>query len=127
MKTKLSTVAVLLAVAQLLVAFGIAMASDAEGWLGGLLFAAMYAAPLLLLARALRSSSRMWHAVARWSALALAVLYTAVVAVNWIGYTTAQAVAAVVLTAPAVVLDVVIFWTSRPQAPAARGLRPAPR
>lgn len=108
---KLWRIAAALAGTQVLVGLAMAAAPDSEGWFGGLAFAAIYAAPMLLMALALRSPRLGWHTAAAWAALAFGAFYTAVVVGNWTGYTNSQAIAAVLLTAPTVALDALIFWS----------------
>ena len=112
MLKRLSSAAMILAAAQMVVALGMLVASNPEGILGGVLFALMYAAPLLLLALALGSAQPGLRTAAGWAALGLSLAYSAVVVGNWSGYSDGQAVIAVTITVPTVVLDLVIFWSA---------------
>ena len=114
-----SWLATMLAAAQLLVAIGLALFPNPEGWPGGIFYAGMYALPLLLIGLALRSPDRRWHLLAGWASLILAIFYCMVVIGNWSGYSSTQVIFAVVITAPTVAIDLLISWTTLLQ-----GLRP---
>jgi hypothetical protein len=109
---RLSRIAVAVAAAQAVVAIGISIFPNPEGWMGGILYCAAYAVPLALLGLALRSSRQSWRTLAGWLALALSVFYSIVVLGNWSGYSTQQAILAIGITAPTVVVDLAIFWTA---------------
>jgi hypothetical protein len=122
LRRRVSWIAAWLAAAQVLVGVGVSLLPNPEGWVGGIFYAGMYALPLLLMAVALRSSRRPWHIVAGWGALLLAVFYSLVVVGNWSGYSAAQAAFALALTAPTVLVDLLVFWAT-----ILRLLRPASR
>lgn len=111
MLKRLPSAAVILATAQTLVALVMLLLPNQEGSLGGVLFALIYAAPLLLLALALRSAQAGLRTVAGWAALGLAMVYSAIVVGNWSGYSALQAATAVAVSAPTVALDLVVFWS----------------
>jgi hypothetical protein len=101
-----------LAAIHVAVGTGMALIGNTEGWLGGLMYAVLYATPLVLIAIALRSSSTSWHGAAGWAALLLGAYYTLIVAGNWSGYSTETAIFAVSITVPTVALDLAIFWAT---------------
>jgi hypothetical protein len=107
---RLSWFALALAAAHVLVGMAMTFAGNTEGPFGGVLYAAFYAIPLLLIALALRSVRQGWHTTAGWAALVLAVFYVAVVLGNRSGYSTQAATFAVMVTVPTAVLDLAIFW-----------------
>lgn len=126
MRLRIAWIALGLAAVQAAVGVVLALVSNEEGWIGALLYVCLYAVPLLLLGMALRSAEHVLRTAAGWVALALGVAYTVVVAVNWGGYSSAQAILAVGITVPTVVVDLAIFWaaampgrsgTSEPAAP----------
>jgi len=110
--TGLSWAALGLAVIQVAVGIGMAVIGNSEGWLGGLMYALLYATPLVLIALALRSSSSRWHRPAGWAALLLGAYYALIVVGNWSGYSAETRIFAVSITVPTVVLDLVIFWAT---------------
>jgi hypothetical protein len=101
-----------LAAVHVLIGVGMAVVGNSEGRVGGFLFALMYALPLALIALALRSSKRRRRATAGWAALLLSVFYSAVVAGNWSGYSTPQAIFMVGVTAPTVAVTLAGFWAT---------------
>lgn len=107
---RLSWIAMALAAVQVAVGIGVSVVGNAEGWVGGILYALLYALPLLLIALALRSSRSSLHTAAGWAALVLAAFYSLVVIGNWSGYSSQMAIFAVCITVPTVALDLVIFW-----------------
>ena len=106
----LSRAAIALAAIQLLIGLLMAVAGNPEGWIGGVLFALMYAGPLLLIAWGLQRGTERWRHAAGWGAVALAAAYSLIVVGNWDGYSSPQAAFAAGITAPTVVLDLAVFW-----------------
>jgi hypothetical protein len=86
----------------------VAFAGTSEGPLGGLFSAAMYAVPLLLLSRALTRARPGLDHIAGVVAIILALYFAAVPLGNWSGYSDLQAAFAVVITVPAVIVDLLI-------------------
>jgi hypothetical protein len=115
-----------LGLAAIHVAVGIAMAviGNAEGWLGGLMYAVLYATPLVLIAVALRSSGSAWHRAAGWAALLLGSYYALIVVGNWPGYSAETMIFALGITVPTVALDLAIFWATVVRLPGVRRHRP---
>jgi hypothetical protein len=86
------------------------VAGSPEGWLGGLLFGLLYAAPVLVLFLLLRAPRPALARSAGLIAVPLAFAYIALPIANWTGYHTAwEAARAVLVTAPAVVACFVLF------------------
>jgi hypothetical protein len=108
----LSWLAMALAATHAAVGIAMSLVGNPGGWFGGILYALMYAVPLLLIALALRSSHSSLHAAAGWVALVLGAFYSLVVAGNWSGYSSQMAVFAVCITVPTAALDLVIFWAA---------------
>lgn len=108
----LSWAALGLAAMHLVVGFGMAVIGNPEGWLGGLMYAVLYATPLVLIALALRSSRSRWHRPAGWAALLLGAYYALIVVGNWSGYSAETKVFAVSITVPTIALDLAIFWAT---------------
>jgi uncharacterized membrane protein len=108
--SRLFWIAIALAAAHAAVGIGMSFVGNLDGWLGGVMYALMFALPLVLIAFGLRSPKQRTRV--GWAALVLAVLYGAVVIGNWSGYPTQQAVFAVAITGPTVALDLVIFWAT---------------
>jgi hypothetical protein len=109
---RLAWIALALGAAHVIVALGMSWSANPEGWVGSLLYALMYALPLLLVALALRSSRWFWRTLAGWVALLLATYYVLLIVVNWSGYSNSQATFALAVTLPTVALDLVIFWAA---------------
>ena len=110
--TRVSWIAAGLAAAQAVVGIGVTLFPNPEGQLGGILYAGMYALPLLLMALALRSPRRLWQLMAGWAALFFAASYSMVVVGNWSQYSTARAAVALAVTVPTVAVDLLIFWAA---------------
>ena len=98
--TGLSWAALALAAMQVAVGIGMGVIGNSEGWLGGLVYAVLYATPLVLIALALRSSSSRWHRPAGWAALLLGAYYALIVVGNWSGYSAETRIFAVSITVP---------------------------
>lgn len=109
---RLSWVAMALVAAQIVVGLGMSIVGNPDGWLGGVLFALAYGLPLMLIALALGSSASVLHKVAGWAALFFAAYYSLIILVNWSGYSSVTAILAASVTAPTVLLDLVIFWAT---------------
>lgn len=122
---RLFWIAIGLSGAHVVVALGMVMLGNPEGLLGGVLYALLYALPLVLIALALRSSRRWLRNVAGCAALLMAAYYSLVVGANWSGYSTQTSIFAVCVSAPTVALDLVIFWASVLHRPGGRS--PSPR
>lgn len=108
----MSRVATILGAAQLIVGIAVSVFPNPEGWVGGVLYAAVHALPLFLIGLLLRSRQQAWRTVAGWLGLAFGVFYTMVVVGNWPGFTTQQAIIAVGITVPTVVADAAVFWAA---------------
>jgi hypothetical protein len=108
---RLSWIAMALAAAQVVIAIGVSFFGTDGGWFGGILYALLYALPLLLIALALRSSHSWLHTAAGWAALVLAGYYSFIVVASWSGQSK-EDVFMVCTTAPTVGLDLVIFWAT---------------
>ncbi len=108
--TRLSWVAMALAALHGGVGVGLSFYGT-EGWFGGIVYALLYALPLLLIALALRSSRSWLHIAAGWAALVLAVYCSFIVVASWSGFSRDD-VFMVCTTAPTVALDLVIFWAT---------------
>ena len=102
--------AIVLAVGHVAVGAVMAVAGNPDGWIGGVFYAAVYALPLLLVALALRVKAAPWRMIAGWAALAMVAYETLILAGNWTGYSTAQAVFATAITVPTALLYALIFW-----------------
>ncbi len=99
-------VAMILGTAQLIVGIAVSIFPNPEGWVGGVLYAAVYALPLLLLGLLLRSRQQPWCTVACVRRL----LYDGRGReLAWL-HDPAGAIIAVGITVPTVVADVAIFW-----------------
>ena len=109
---RLSWIAMALAAAQVAVGIAMSLVGSSEGWVGGILYALLYALPLVLIALALRSPRSSLHTAAGWVALILSVFYSLLVVGNWSGYSSQMAVFAACITVPTVGLDLVIFWAT---------------
>jgi hypothetical protein len=121
---RLFWIAIGLGVAHVLVALGMVILGNPEGPLGGVLYAFLYALPLVLIALALRSSRRRLRYVAGCAALLLAAYYTLVVGANWSGYSTQTSIFALGVSVPTVALDLVIFWATVIHRPGRRSPSP---
>jgi hypothetical protein len=120
---RLSWIAMALAALQVVVAIGVSFFGTDGGWFGGVLYALLYALPLLMIALALRSSHSWLHTAAGWAALVLAVYYSFIVVASWSG-NSRDDVFMVCTTAPTVALDLVISWATvlrRSRRPATTG------
>ncbi len=120
--TRLSEIAIAIALVHVIVGAGVSLSPNSDGFLGGVLYVAMYALPLALFGFGLRSAKHGWRTATGWAALVLAAGYSAVVIGNWSGYAPLQALFVLVVTAPTVAVDLVIFWATVLHRPA----RPAP-
>lgn len=115
----LSWAAIVLGVGHIAVGAVMALAGNPDGWIGGMFYAAVYGLPLLLVALALRAHASTWRMIAGWAALAMAAYETLILAANWAGYSTAQAVFATAITVPTALLYALIFWAVIVRNPAA--------
>jgi chromate transport protein ChrA len=109
---RLSLIAMALAAVQVAVGIGVSFFGTDGGWFGGVVYAVLYALPLLLIALALRSSRSSFHTAAGWAALVLAVYYCFIVVASWSSGFSRDDVFMVCTTAPTVALDLVIFWAA---------------
>ena len=109
---RLSLIAMALAAVQVVVGIGVSFFGTDGGWFGGVVYALLYALPLLLIALALRSSRSSFHAAAGWAALVLAAYYGFIVVASWSSGFSRDDVFMVCTTAPTVALDLVIFWAT---------------
>lgn len=91
----------------------IAAAVSALSVTDALLMGVMFALPALALGVLMRSRSPLVLGATGLGALLVALLYCAVLAVNWSGYDHRQMVAVPLLLAPAVLLGLVAFWLTR--------------
>lgn len=107
---RLSRAAFVLAALHVIVAVGVSFSDNPEGRLGGILYAALYGVPLVLIGLGLRSGERRLTMFAGWAALVLGAYYTLVVVGNWSGYASWQATFAVAITTPTTLLLPAIFW-----------------
>ncbi len=110
--SRLSLIAISLALVQVIIGVGLSLVPNPEGRLGGALYVAMYSVPLILFGFGLRSAKQGWRTATGWTALVLAAGYSMVVIGNWSGYTPQQALFAVGITAPTVAVDLAIFWST---------------
>jgi hypothetical protein len=117
-------IAIGLSLAHVVVALGMMILGNPEGLAGGVLYAFLYALPLVLIALALRSSRRWLLNVAGSAALLLAAYYSLVVGANWSGYSTQTSIFALGVSVPTVALDLVIFWATVVHRPGGRSLSP---
>lgn len=106
---RLARVGWAIAGAQVLVGAVLAFVPNAEGWFGGILFAAFYAIPTSLVAMSLRSRRRWLRTACGWGALLLAVFLIAIPIGNWPGYSSYEAAFAVAVTVPPAVFDLAVF------------------
>lgn len=109
---RLSWIAMALAALHVVVGIGVSFFGTDGGWFGGVVYALLYALPLVLIALALRSSRSSFHIAAGWAALVLAVYYCFIVVASWSSGFSRDDVFMVCTTAPTVALDLVIFWAA---------------
>lgn len=124
--SRLSVIVLLGGVVHVIIGTGMSLVPNPDGWIGGVLYVAMYALPLIVFGFGLRSPKQGWRTATGWTALVLAAGYSMVLIANWSGYSRDQALFAALVTAPTVALDLAIFWAAvlhRParQAPSAPG------
>jgi hypothetical protein len=108
----LAWVAFALAAVDVVIGVVMAFVPNPEGWAGGILFVVFYAAPLVLMGLALRSSHPVLHTIAGWAALLLAAYDGLIVVGNWSGYSSLTAFFAAGVTIPTVALYLIIFWVA---------------
>ncbi len=105
-------IARLLGVAQCVVAVGVGIAPTSEGWAGGIFYAVVYAAPPLVLAWVLEHRSGRLLTAAGVLAVVLAVWMAIVPIGNWSGYSALQALFAVSITVPTVIVLLLVGYTA---------------
>ena len=109
---RVSWAAIVLAAAHVLVGAAMAWLGNPSGWLGGVFYALAYGVPLVLVALCLRAKSPAWQRAGGWAAVGLAAYCSLIVAGNWVGYSTAQAVFATAITVPTVAVYVAAAWVT---------------
>ena len=86
------------------VGVAVALIGNLEGPMGGLLYVAMFAVPMALIAIGIASSHFAARVASAWFGLALALTYSAVLVGNWSGYSTETRAVAVIVIIPTVLL-----------------------
>jgi hypothetical protein len=123
--TAVARIALVLAAAHVVVGVVMSFIENPEGPAGGVLYALLYALPLLLIGLALRSSRSGFRTAAGLGAFILGTFYVMTVAENWAFYSPEQAVFAAAITVPTVAVDIATIWVTLLHRPA-RPMPPAP-